>query len=225
MDVAARSERIDELERVSNRLAEGIVERERELKRLRAELAATSDRSAQTLAALASLADELEAVRRQARGQATRIRMSALREAADVSERIGELARRPGELGQGVLESIQEAISRLGGEDAGTGDADVAPAETNGHAERTAAELFEGFVEVDIGPLGDFSQLVGFEDAARSIDATAEISIKRFSDGRATLEMTLAEPVELLNELERRCDLDFRVRDTRDGRVVLDVDH
>ena len=36
--------------------------------------------------------------------------------------------------------------------------------------------------------------------------------------------MTLSEPVELLNELERRCELDFRVRDNRGGRLILDVD-
>ena len=222
MDVASRSERIDELERVSNRLAEGIVERERELKRVRAELAAASERSVDSLAALAALADELEAVRKQARGQATRIRMSALREAAEVSERIAELARRPGEVGERMLESIQEAIKRLAGDDEAAGE--IVPASTNGHAERTPAEIFDGIVEVEIGPLGDFSQLVGFEDAARSIAATSEISITRFSEGRATLEMTLSEPVELLNELERRCELDFRVRDNRGDRLILDVD-
>jgi hypothetical protein len=234
MDVARRSEAIDELERVSNRLAEGIVDRERELKRLRAELAAASERSADGLDALASLADELEAVRKQARGQATRIRMSALREAADVSERIAELARRPGEVGAGMIESIQEAIRRLGGDEPGEREpamepqpevADVpVPAASNGHDPSAAENVFEGLVEVEIGPLGDFAQLVGFEDAARSIAATSEISIKRFSEGRATLEMTLSEPIKLLSELERRSDLDFRVRDNRAGRLILDVD-
>ena len=127
MDVASRSERIDELERVSNRLAEGIVERERELKRVRAELAAAGARS------------------------------------------------------ERMLESIQEAIKRLAGDRAPVED--VVPASSNGHAERTPAELFDGFLEVEVGPLGDFSQLVGFEDAARSIAATSEISITRFSEG------------------------------------------
>lgn len=222
MDVAARSERVDELERVSDRLAEGIVERERELKRLRAELAAMSEQSAAGLAALAALADELEAVRKQARGQATRIRMSALREAAEVSERIAELARRPGEVGERMLESIQEAIRRVAGDD--VTDGEVAPVAANGHAVRTPEQIFDGIVEVEIGPLGDFAQLVGFEDAARSIAATSEISITRFSEGRATLAMTLNEPVKLLDELERRSELDFRVRDNRAGRLVLDVD-
>ncbi len=42
-------------------------------------------------------------------------------------------------------------------------------------------------------------------------------------EGRATLEMALTEPVELLRELEQRCDLEFRVRDLRADRVILDV--
>jgi hypothetical protein len=84
--------------------------------------------------------------------------------------------------------------------------------------------LFEGRIEVEIGPLDDFSQLVGFEDAAGAIGATSEISVKRFTRQRATLEMRLAEPVALLRELEERAPFEFRVRDTRSDRVVLDVD-
>jgi hypothetical protein len=79
-------------------------------------------------------------------------------------------------------------------------------------------------VEVEIGPLSDFSQLVGFEDAAGGIGATSEISVKRFAQGRATLEMQLGEPVELLRELERRSPFEFKVRDQRADRLILDVD-
>ena len=35
--------------------------------------------------------------------------------------------------------------------------------------------------------------------------------------------MNLGEPVELLRELEERAPFEFCVRDTREGRVVLDV--
>ena len=63
-----------------------------------------------------------------------------------------------------------------------------------------------------------------FEDAARSIGATSEISIKRFSEGRAQMAVQLREPVALLRELEERCDLEFVVRDMRRDSVVLDVD-
>jgi hypothetical protein len=100
----------------------------------------------------------------------------------------------------------------------------VALAESNGHVPRAPGDVFQGMVEVEVGPLSDFSQLLGFEDAAGAIGATSEISVTRFTRGRATLEVKLAEPVELLRELEERAPFEFRVRDTRSDRVVLDVD-
>jgi hypothetical protein len=112
------------------------------------------------------------------------------------------------------------AIVRLGGD-----PVDGVEASSNGHhPEAEAEDVFEGLIEVEVGPLSDFSQLVGFEDAASGIGATQEISVKRFAQGRATIEMNLGEPVELLRELEERAPFEFRVRDTREGRVVLDVD-
>ena len=98
------------------------------------------------------------------------------------------------------------------------------PAATNGYNAGAMGELFEGMVEVEIGPLSDFSQLVGFEDAAGGITATSEISVKRFTKGRATLAMRLNEPVALLRELEERAPFEFTVRDLRSDRLVLDVD-
>ena len=106
----------------------------------------------------------------------------------------------------------------------GTRSRGLARAATNGHPEREPGELFEGIVEVEVGPLSDFSQLVGFEDAAAGIGATSEVSVKRFTQGRATLAMRFKHPVELLSELEERAPFEFRVRDTRSDRVVLDLD-
>ena len=67
-------------------------------------------------------------------------------------------------------------------------------------------------VSVDVGPFADFSQLVRFEDAANAIGGTGDISIKRFSEGRARIDVAVSEPVDLLRELEERCDIDFKVR-------------
>jgi len=220
--LAGSEHRIDDLERVAANLSERVVERESELRHLRAELARRGEETDAHLATLTALMNELEEVRRTARGQATRIRLRALHDAAELSERIAELSKRPSDMRERLLEGLSEAISRIGGEQDDE-DEEVAPASTNGHAARDPADLFDGLIEVEIGPLSDFSQLVGFEDAAKSIAATSEISVKRFSEGRATLEIALTEPVELLRELEQRCDLEFRVRDLRADRVILDV--
>jgi hypothetical protein len=206
---------------VCDRLCDRVVGRERELADLRAELARLRAEGESGLRALTALAGELDAVRRQARGQATRIRMRALRDAADLGGRMTELARRP-EARERLLDSIGAAIERIGGEEDAEPEA-VGPG-ANGHSGRSAAELFDGMVEIEVGPLDDFSQLVGFEDAAGGIMATSQISVKRFAQGRATLEMKLAEPVELLRELEERAPFEFRVRDRRFDRLVLDVE-
>jgi hypothetical protein len=223
-ELAARQARIDDLEKLVTELCERVAERERSLRELRLELARVREESDAGLRALAALSEDLEQVRRQARGQATRIRLRALRDAAELGERIAELTRRPSEVRDRMLESLQETIRRIGGEEDALERVAEVPASSNGHAEIEPKELFEGRIEVEIGPLEDFSQLVGFEDAAGGIAATSEISVKRFTRRRATLEMRLAEPVALLQELEERAPFEFRVRDTRSDRVVLDVD-
>jgi chromosome segregation ATPase len=218
--IAVGQARVEELERVADRLSERIVVRERELRRVRAELADLREDGISRMKALEAVAGELDAVRRQARGQATRIRLRALRDAVEISERVAEMSRRPAEVRERVLDSLRDAIERIGADD----DETPASADENGRVPERAGELFEGEVEVEIGPLNDFSQLVGFEDAAGGIGATAEISVKRFTQGRATLGVRLAEPVALLTELEERAPFEFRVRDTRSDRVVLDVE-
>jgi hypothetical protein len=221
-ELVGRQARIGDLEKLATQLCERVVEREHSLRQLRLELARVREESDAGLRALAALSDDLEQVRRQARGQATRIRLRALRDAAELGERVAELTRRPSEVRDRMLESLQETIRRIGGEEESQGL--EVPAGSNGLAEIDQGELFEGRIELEIGPLEDFSQLVGIEDAAAAIAATSEISVKRFTRRRATLEMRLAEPVALLRELEERAPFEFRVRDTRSDRVVLDVD-
>src|SRR5437867_9915286 len=173
--IAAGEQRIGELERVVAWLAERVVERERELREVRTELAQARERGDESFRALTALADDLDGVRRQARGQATRIRLRALREAAELVGRIGELGGDRSELREALVESLQEAIERVGA------DAEEEVPEllgqlagANGTREREPGELFDGMVEVEVGPLSDFSQLVGFEDAAGGIGATSE---------------------------------------------------
>jgi len=182
-------------------LAEMVIEREREIRGLHQRLLEANERHDRSVASLEAVSAKLEEIQSQARGQATRIRMKALREAVEVGRRAQELT------------DAQEA-------------SEAAPAAEAlaGEVERAAMHLYEGLVKIEIGPLDDFSQLVGFEDAAGQIDATSEISVERFSEGRATLSMRLNEPVELLRELEERSPLEFKVRRTADDNLILDID-
>jgi hypothetical protein len=222
-EIAGATRRIDELDQVAARLAERVVERERELRDLRAQLERERERSEEGMRTLAALAEDLADVRRQARSQATRMRLRALREAAELTHRIGAVGGGAGEGAERLIDALEAAITRIGAD--GEGDEEpIDAAASNGHFERAAADVFEGLVEVEVGPIHDFSQLVGFEDAAGGIGATSEVSVKRFTQGRATLAMRFKHPVELLRELEERAPFEFDVRDTRSDRVVLDVE-
>ena len=224
-ELEARASRIAQLETTCNWLSDRVVHRERELDEVRAEIDRLRAEGERGMRALLVIAEELEAVRGQARGQATRIRMRALRDAVELAERVGELARDPGGIGERVLDSLQEAIARIGADEDPSDDEEIPmPAGSNRRRGGGSGDMFDGAVEIEVGPLADFSQLVGFEDAAGGIAATSEISVKRFASGRATLEMKLDEPVELLRELEERTPFDFEVRDLRADRLVLDVD-
>jgi hypothetical protein len=208
--------RITHLDAVCDQLSTRVIDRERELARARLELQGLRDEREEGLRTVAALVEELEGVRRQARGQATRIRMRALRDAVEVSGRITELTRRPAESRERLLATLNEAIERIGADD---GEEEPEPAPPL----RPVEDVFSGLIEIEVGPIDDFSQLVGFEDAAGAITATSQISVKRFAQGRATLEMRLAEPVELLRELEARAPFGFEVREQGAKRLVLDV--
>lgn len=176
-----------------------VIEREREIRSLTERLREADERHERSIVSLHAVSERLEEIESQARGQATRIRMKALREAVEVSRRTQDLA----EIHEGSTNGAEQ----------------VAPAS----AEAALGQLFEGLIKLEIGPLGDFSQLVGFENAVGRLGAS-EISVERFSEGRATLSMRLDEPVDLLRELEENAPFDFNIRRTADDNLVLDVD-
>jgi hypothetical protein len=211
--IGARDSRIEQLDRELAAKAEleseltslsgMVIEREREIRGLTEQLLLANDRHDRSIASLDAVTARLQEIEAQARGQATRIRMKALREAVEVGRRAQELSDAEGLSDSESLPEIQSPNGRA--------------------AAQISQETFEGTIQVEIGPLGDYSQLVGIEDAIGRLGAS-EISIERFSEGRATLKMNLDEPVDLLRELEEHSPLEFKVRRAADDNLVLDVD-
>ncbi|HVD41756.1 MAG TPA: hypothetical protein VNC16_12235 [Solirubrobacterales bacterium] len=191
----SQREKLDDLEGETRALSGMVLEREREIRVLDQRLREANECHDRSIASLDSITSRLEELETQARGQATRIRMKALREAVEVSKKVKALT-----------------------------DAEPALQETPPQPESEPDEsLYAGRVKLEIGPLDDFSQLVGFEDAVGQVGAS-EISVERFSDGRATFSMNLDQPIDLLRELEELSNLDFKVRHTAPDNLILDVD-
>jgi chromosome segregation ATPase len=196
MTADAQRASLAELEGETTSLSGMVLEREKEIRCLNERLREANECHDRSIASLDAITSRLEEVEAQARGQATRIRMKALREAVEVSKKVKELTEMEPAL-QAEAQAATEAATDEG--------------------------LYKGQVKLEIGPLGDFSQLVGFEDAVGQVGAS-EIKVDRFSEGRATFSMRLDEPTDLLSELEELSSLDFKVRHTTPDNLILDVD-
>jgi hypothetical protein len=209
-EVAAKAKVEAELTELSGM----VIEREREIRGLGEQLRQVNERHDRSIASLDAVSARLQEIEAQARGQATRIRMKALREAVEVGRRAQELSDAEG------ISEVDEGLPEFEREEEGLPE--IKASAGNG-ADEISQETFEGTIKVEVGPLGDYSQLVGIEDAIGRLGAS-EISIERFSEGRATLKMNLDEPIDLLRELEEHSPLEFHVRRAADDNLVLDVD-
>ncbi len=109
MSLSGAGTRVAQLELVCDLLSDRVVGRDRELDSMRAELTWARRE-----------VERIEAIGAQARGQATRIRLQALREASELSARLAEVSQSPAADRGRLLDAIRAAIDRMGAE--GTGD-------------------------------------------------------------------------------------------------------
>ncbi|MDX6632549.1 MAG: DivIVA protein [Solirubrobacterales bacterium] len=207
--------RIAEMEQELAALAEMVAERERELGAAREELREIQEVRNRNATTIESVGQQLEEIQAQARGQATRIRMKALREAAEIGERITELAKRTGLDPRLLLEFRRQSAEVL--EPVAT-EVRAAEPSADGNAVQEA-----GDVEVVVGPLRDFAQLTAFEDACLGLAAVDTVAIERFSEARATLVLSLSRATDLVAELAQATPFELTLQESGATRIVFEV--
>lgn len=84
--------------------------------------------------------------------------------------------------------------------------------------------LFEGRVELGVGPFYDIGALGAFERRLASLSGVSEATVRRFEASHAVVDVRLAVPTALLRELRRTADSDFNVREIASGRILLTFD-
>jgi hypothetical protein len=84
--------------------------------------------------------------------------------------------------------------------------------------------LFEGRVELGVGPFYDIASLSAFERGLAGLPYVVEASVRRFEASHAVVDVRLAAPVALVRELRRTVESGFSVREVADGRVLLTFD-
>lgn len=84
--------------------------------------------------------------------------------------------------------------------------------------------LFEGRVELGVGPFYDIASVSAFERGLAGLPYVVEASVRRFEASHAVVDVRLAAPVALVRELRRTVESGFSVREVADGRVLLTFD-
>jgi hypothetical protein len=84
--------------------------------------------------------------------------------------------------------------------------------------------LFEGRVELGVGPFYDIASLGAFEQRLAELPYVLEVSVRRFEASHAVIDLRLAAPVALVSELRRVLETDFGVRQVAGGRLLLTFD-
>ena len=216
-----RDERVARLEAEAAKLAKRVTEQERRLREMLD--GSEGGLGSASPGAIGALSRRLEEIHAQARGQATRMRMKALQDAVRMSDRVTELAKLRDELSTRVQELAGMAGIKLDPEETGEKERPLRGTEPSRRGP-SGEGIYLGEVDVEVGPLADFSQLTSFEDALGDVQGASGITIRSFAAGRATLRLTLTEPLELVAALRERAPFAFAVRSAHQGGIVLDVD-
>lgn len=84
--------------------------------------------------------------------------------------------------------------------------------------------LFEGPVELGVGPFYDIASLGAFERQVARVPHASDVAVRRFEASHAVLDLNLNAPVALIRELRAQLDTGFSVREIAGARLLLTFD-
>jgi cell division septum initiation protein DivIVA len=231
-EVKHAAERATELEvelRILRTRLEEYVRRETEVKQ------ALADIEARALAIEADANARAREVVREAEEHAARLRGEALQRLTQTGEELERLLAAR----ESFVASIRAALDRIEPALRGVETAAPAPPEPSPPVEETAAppepsdeenaapladdlrrralegdereRVYEGRVELDVGPFDDFGELSSFARTIRRIPGVVDVDVGAFADGRASLGITLGVPVVLGRALAETVPAAFAV--------------
>jgi cell division septum initiation protein DivIVA len=210
------------------RLTQEVAKLQAEREHLRVQIALQQD-------AARAAADELEANARarsarllaEAEEEGARIRREAVQRVAQATAAVEDvLAVREQLLGE--LRGIMTAYGGLLGDaESGRPVVGVAPAEYAPPRavpdDGAAGEMFGRRVEVDAGPFADFSELHAFERALADLPNVDDVHVRRFTQDRADIELTLAVETALVHDLTSRLPYRMDVDVSGENRLAVQV--
>jgi len=172
--------------------------------------------------AAAEAGEQAEAIVADARAEAAHIVDQAAARVAAIGEQIDELQRLHDDLqrsARALVDEYERALRR-GAEDGATPPAaDPAPPPP-----AAGERLFEGQIVVNAGPFTDIATLGDFEQALARLPQAEDVYVRGFEGNRALIDVKLAGPVALLDEMRSGLPFDFELVDVGQGRITIDVE-
>jgi hypothetical protein len=182
----------------------------------------------------AEAGEQAEAIVADARAEAAHIVDQAAARVAAIGEQIDELQRLRDDLqrsARALVDEYERALSR--GPSDGGAPAPTLQEQAGAFAPRAAdpappppaagERLFEGQIVVNAGPFTDIATLGDFEQALARLPQAEDVYVRGFEGNRALIDVKLAGPVALLEEMRGGLPLDFDLVDVGQGRITIDV--
>jgi hypothetical protein len=164
---------------------------------------------------------QAEAIVAEARAEAARIVDEAAARVAAIGRQIDELQRLRDEVqrsARALVEEYERALRYEAAPEPAPPEHAAAPARAAGDPE------FEDRVVVNAGPFTDIATLGAFEQALARLPQAEDVFVHGFEGNRALIEVKLAAPVALLDEMRRALPFGFGVVEVEEGRITIDVD-
>jgi hypothetical protein len=155
-----------------------------------------------------------------ARAEAARIVGEAAERVAAIGRQIDELQRLRDELQRSAQALVEEYERALRTAPVG----DVPPASAPPPPPQVDGREFDGQVVIDAGPFTDIATLGSFEQALARLPQAEDVYVREFTGSRALIDVLLAAPVALLDEMRRTAPVGFGLVEVADGRIIIEVD-
>ncbi|HET7567400.1 MAG TPA: hypothetical protein VFJ91_05370 [Gaiellaceae bacterium] len=209
-----------------------------EAARLRTQQEVVQRREREVLDAEADARRRVGEIEEQALERARRIvggaELDAQRIRGDARLRIDETAAEYDELlrlKEGLLRSLralvrefQESVERVARGEPLAMPAPRAAFEESAEPEPPSGEVVADEVEVIAGPFHDFASLSRFEQAVGRLPHVSDVYVRHFASDRAVIEVSLAEPAPLEDELRRLMPYPLEVSHGAGGALVVDIE-
>ena len=183
---------------------------------------------------------QAQAIVAEARAEAARIVDQAAVRVEAIGEQIDELQRLRDDLqrsSRALVDEYERALRRDAADGGALADTPTLQEQAGGFpppatdpapppaAPPPAAgeRLFEGQIVVNAGPFTDIATLGDFEQALARLPQAEDVYVRGFEGNRALIDVKLAGPVPLLDEMRQGLPFGFSLVDVGQGRITIDV--